>query len=134
MADDGLLFRWMGAVHHRYRTPYVALAAQAVWSSILVWTGTYGTIVSRVIYTEWIFFGALALGVMRSRARPGYDAAFRAAGFPVLPLLFLSTCAAIVVNQVVSDPRNSISGLALVAAGLPVYFFWRSRHASHRLP
>ena len=56
MAEDGLLFQWMGAVHPRYRTPYVAIAMQAIWSSVLVLTGTYGVIVSRVIYTEWIFF------------------------------------------------------------------------------
>ena len=49
MATDGLIFRWMGALHPRYRTPHLALIAQAVWSSILVWTGTYGTIVSRNI-------------------------------------------------------------------------------------
>ncbi|HYM22508.1 MAG TPA: amino acid permease, partial [Vicinamibacterales bacterium] len=67
MAEDGLLFRWMGAVHPRYRTPHLAIAVQAVWSSVLVLTGTYRTIVSRVVYTEWIFFGALALGTMAMR-------------------------------------------------------------------
>ena len=40
---------------------------RASWSSVLVLTGTYGTIVSRVIYTEWIFFAALALGTMALR-------------------------------------------------------------------
>jgi APA family basic amino acid/polyamine antiporter len=133
MAADGLLFEWMGAVHTRYRTPHLALAAQAVWSSVLVWTGSYGTIVSRVIYTEWIFFGALAIGAMRARRRPTYAASFHAVGFPMLPIVFAAVCAAIVVNQIVSDPRNSVIGLALVAAGLPVYFLWSRRHARHRL-
>jgi len=133
MAADGLLFRWMGAIHPRYRTPYVAIVVQAIWSSVLVWTGTYGAIVSRVIYTEWIFFGALALGVLRARRGAGYQPTFHAIGFPVLPVLFAVTCAAIVVNQVASDPSNSLVGLALVAAGLPVYYFWRPRHASDRL-
>jgi APA family basic amino acid/polyamine antiporter len=134
MADDGLLFKWMGAVHPRHRTPAAAIAAQGVWSSILVLTGTYGVIVSRVVYTEWIFFGALALGVMRLRRRSNYRPAFRAAGFPVAPALFAAVCLAIVVNQVVSDPRNSLSGLALVLAGLLVYFIWRPSHARDRLP
>jgi basic amino acid/polyamine antiporter, APA family len=134
MANDGLLFRWMGAVHPRHRTPYLAIAVQAVWSSVLVWTGTYGVIVSRVVYTEWIFFGALALGTMRLRRERQYAPAFRAAGFPLVPILFAAVCAAIVVNQVASDPRNSLVGLALVAAGLPVYHFWAAHlHADHRL-
>jgi APA family basic amino acid/polyamine antiporter len=97
-------------------------------------TGTYGTIVSRVIYTEWIFFGALALGTMALRRSAAYKPAFRAAGFPVAPILFAAMCLAIVLNQVVSEPKNSAWGLGLVAAGLPVYYLWRRVHAGDRLP
>jgi APA family basic amino acid/polyamine antiporter len=131
MAEDRLLFQWMGAIHPRFRTPYLAIAAQGIWSSVLVWSGTYGTIVSRVIYTEWIFFAALALGVMVLRRSPGYAPAFRASGFPVAPVIFALVCAAIVVSQIVSDPKNSLWGLALVAAGLPVYWIWK-RLRPHR--
>jgi basic amino acid/polyamine antiporter, APA family len=127
MADDGLLFKWMGAVHPRYRTPHLALLVQAVWASVLVWTGSYGVIVSRVVYTEWIFFGALALGTLRFRRRAEYAPAFKAAGFPIVPVAFAAVCLAIVVNQIANDPRNSGIGLALVAAGLPVYMFWNQR-------
>jgi APA family basic amino acid/polyamine antiporter len=133
MADDGLLFKWVGAVHPHYRTPYVALVIQAVWAAVLVWTGTYGTIVSRVIYTEWIFFGLLALGALARRRDPRHVPRFRAWGFPVVPVLFALTCAAIVIDQIARDPRNSLSGLALVGAGYPVYLFWRSRNARYRL-
>jgi APA family basic amino acid/polyamine antiporter len=134
MADDGLIFKSMGRVHPRYKSPSVAIAAQALWSSALVLTGTYGVIVSRVVYTEWIFFGALALGTMRYRRTAAYAPAFRAAGFPVVPVLFALMCLAIVVNQIIGDPRNSILGLAIVIAGLPVYFVWRRVHARDRLP
>jgi len=134
MAEDGLLFKSMGALHPTFRTPYVAIGAQAIWSSVLVLTGTYGTIVSRVVYTEWIFFGALALGVIALRRSRSYAPAFRAAGFPVTPVLFAAVCLAIVVNQIVSDPWSSMWGLGLVAAGLPVYYLWRRFHAGDRLP
>ena len=133
MAADGLLFPWMGAIHPRHRTPYVAIATQAIWSSVLVLTGTYGVIVSRVIYTEWIFFAALALGTMALRRSRGYAPAFRAWGFPVVPIAFALICLAIVLNQIATDPRESFNGLALVLAGLPVYFFWRRTDARRRL-
>jgi basic amino acid/polyamine antiporter, APA family len=132
MADDRLLFRWMGAVHPTFRTPYLAIVAQAIWASVLVLTGTYGAIVSRVIYTEWVFFGALALGTLALRRRRAYVPSFRAWGFPVTPALFALMCAALVIAQIVSDPHNSLWGLALVAAGLPVYFVWRRLHARDR--
>src|SRR4051812_3311745 len=133
MAQDRLLFGWMGAVHPKHRTPYVAIAMQAIWSSTLVLTGTYGVIVSRVIYTEWLFFGALALGAIRMRRSRAYAPAFRAAGFPVTPIAFALVCLAIVVNQIATDPRESLTGLALVAVGVPVYFLWRRMHAGDRL-
>ncbi len=129
MAQDDVLFAWMGKIHARHKTPSVAIAMQAIWSSALVLTGTYGTIVSRVVYTERIFFGALALGTIALRRSPGYAPAFRAWGFPIVPVLFALVCLAIVVNQIASDPRESLTGLALVAAGLPVYAVWRRTHA-----
>ena len=134
MAQDGLLFHWMATLHPRFHTPYRAIVAQAMWSSALVMTGTYGTIVSRVIYTEWIFFGALAVGTLAMRRTKSYAPAFRAVGFPFTPILFAAMCLAIVVNQVVSDPKNSAWGLGLVAVGLPVYYLWRRVHAGDRLP
>jgi len=131
MACDGLFFGWMAAVHPRFRTPYRAIIAQAIWSSVLVLTGTYRSLFTRVVYTEWIFFGALALGVMRMRRSPDYRPTFRAWGFPIAPLLFTAGCAAIVVNQIATEPIESATGLALAAAGVPVYYYW-SRTAAAR--
>jgi APA family basic amino acid/polyamine antiporter len=133
MAGDGLIFKWMGAIHPRHRTPYLATVMQAIWSSVLVLTGTYGVIVSRVIYTEWFFFAALALGTIRLRKSRGYEPAFRAWGFPVIPVGFAVVCLAIVVSQIVTDSRQSLIGLGLVVVGLPVYYFWRRAHGRNRL-
>ena len=127
MARDGLLFNWMGAIHPRFKSPHAAIVAQAIWSSILVLTGTYRALFTRVVYTEWIFFGALALGVMRMRRSAGYAPVFRAWGFPIVPLLFAAICVVIVLSALATDPIESATGLALVAAGLPVYYIWKPR-------
>ena len=71
MARDGLLFRSLGAVHPAWRTPHVALVAQAVWSSVLVATGSYRALFTRVVYTEWIFFGLMAASLLWLRRGPG---------------------------------------------------------------
>ncbi len=70
MARDGLLFKWVGAIHPRYKTPHRAIIIQAIWSSILVATGTYKQLFTRVVYTEWIFFGLMAVGLFVFRRRP----------------------------------------------------------------
>lgn len=133
MAQDGLLFRWAGAVHPRFRTPHRAIAAQAVWSAVLVLTGTYRVLFTRVIYTEWAFFGLMAAGLLVLRRRPGYAPASPVWGYPVVPVVFMAASAAIVIHQIVVDPGESLFGLCLVALGLPVYAAW-SRRARRAAP
>ena len=124
MANDGLLFSWAGAVHPVFRTPHRAIVLQGVWSSLLVLSGSYRLLFTRVVYTEWIFFGLLAVAIFLFRRRPGYAPAYRTWGFPVTPALFVLSASAIVVNQVAHDPRESLFGLGLVLAGLPVFYIW----------
>jgi basic amino acid/polyamine antiporter, APA family len=124
MANDGVLFKWVGAVHPAYRTPHRAIALQAVWSCVLVATGSYRALFTRVVYTEWIFFGMLAAGLFLLRRRADYAPPYRVWGYPLLPALFVVSTAAIVVNQVVAQPVESISGLLFVLLGLPVYYIW----------
>ena len=127
MARDGLLFRWLGEIHPRRRTPQRALMLQAGWSSALVITGTYRTLFTRVVYTEWIFFGLMAIGLFVLRRRAGLVQGFKVWGYPVVPAIFILSSFAIVANQIVSSPGESAVGLALVAAGLPVYVIWAKR-------
>ena len=124
MARDGLLFRWIGIPHPRFQTPHVAIILQAVWASVLVATGSYRSLFTRVVYTEWIFFALMAAGLFILRRRPGYEPAYRTWGYPVVPILFIAFSALIVGNQLVAEPMDSAIGLLLVIAGLPVYYFW----------
>ncbi|MFQ5606012.1 MAG: APC family permease [bacterium] len=124
MAQDGLLFRWVGEIHPRHRTPARAIAIQAFWSSVLVATGTYRELFTRVIYTEWIFFGLMAIGLFILRRRPNVVRDYHIWGYPIVPALFTVFSFAIVINQIISDPGESLLGLSLVVAGLPVFYFW----------
>jgi len=126
-AHDGLLFRWIGEIHPRFGTPHHAIALQAVWASVLVATGTYRALFTRVVYTEWIFFGLMAAGVFILRRRAGYSPAYRAWGYPLLPLIFIVATAIIVFNQLAADPIESATGLLIVLAGLPIYYLRAAR-------
>jgi APA family basic amino acid/polyamine antiporter len=135
MARDGLLFRWVDHVHPRFRTPHRAIVLQAIWASLLVWTGTYRQLFTRVIFTEWIFFALMAGGIFLLRRRPSYAPAYRVWGYPWTPAIFVLVSAAIVVNRLVSEPLDSAIGLALVAGGVPVYFMaGLQRRALERAP
>ena len=121
MARDGVMFRWMGAVHPRFGTPHLALAVQAVWAALLAATNSYEAMFKRVIYTEWIFFAAMAAGLMLLRRRPGYQPAYRIPGYPIVPIVFIVASVVIVANQVAAVPEDSAIGLGIVLVGLPVY-------------
>ena len=131
MAQDGLAFRWLGAVHPVHRTPAHAIIAQGVWASVLAATGAYRQLFTRVIYTEWLFFALMAAGLFILRRRPGYAPAYRTWGYPFVPIIFIVASLTIVVNQLISDPKDAMLGLGMVAIGAPIYYLW---HANRRLP
>ena len=130
MAEDGLLFAWLATVHPRFRTPHRAIVLQAVWATVLLATGSYAVLVARVIYTEWIFFALLAIGVVLLRRRPDYAPAYRIPAAPWLPLAFACVAALVVVNQIAAQPLESATGLLLVLVGWPVYRLWTRRRTA----
>lgn len=132
MARDGLLFRWIGEIHPRYRTPHRAIVIQAVWSSVLVVTGTYRALFTRVVYTEWIFFGLMTIGLFLLRRRTGLVRGYRIWGYPVIPAFFIISSLAIVANQIISNLSESIFGLSLVLVGLPIYYLWAKKDKERR--
>jgi APA family basic amino acid/polyamine antiporter len=124
MARDGLLFRWLAAIHPTRRTPHRAIWIQGLWASVLVLTGSYRALFTRVVYTEWIFFGLMAVGLFIVRRRSDVRRQYSAWGYPVAPALFALSAFAIVVNQVLADPSESMIGLGFVLLGIPVYLAW----------
>jgi APA family basic amino acid/polyamine antiporter len=127
MAQDGLLFKWFADLHPRYGTPHRAIVLQAIWSSLLVATGTFRALFTRVIYTEWLFFALMAIGLMLLRKRRDVTRQYSVPLYPLAPLLFIVSSLAIVANTLASNPKDSVIGLGLVLLGLPVYFVWIKR-------
>jgi len=129
IAQDGLVFGWFSHLHPTFKTPDRAIILQAMWSSVLVLTGSYRALFTRVIYTEWIFFALLALGVVLLRRRPGYAPAWRMPLVPLAPIVFVIVSLMIVLNQIRADLTNSAIGLAIVASGIPAYYLLANRKA-----
>lgn len=139
MARDGLAFRWLGAIHAARQTPHAAIFAQAVVSSVLVATGTYRALFTRVVNTEWIFFALMTIGLFRLRrgavashstGEGAYAPVFRVWGYPFVPALFVAVCAAILISEFADQPRESAVGLFIVLSGLPVYYLWAKNSKS----
>jgi len=99
-----------------------------VRARIMALTGEYGRILDTVVSADWVFFAltALALFVLRARDRAaGRPDPGLASGHPWTTVGFLVASTLIVVAAIAHAPRAGAIGLALVAAGWPVYALWR---------
>jgi len=133
MAADGVFFRRLAVLHPVYQTPTAATMALALFAAVLTLTGTFRQLVDYVTFGDWLFFASVVatLYVYRARDR-GVRPAFAVPGYPVTPAVFVLVSLYIVVSAVTSSPRNSAISAGLIALGIPVFFYWRSRAAHVR--
>lgn len=129
MAQDGLFFKSVGTVHPQTRVPIVAIALQGLLAIVIAFLGTYEYILNYVVSVDVIFFGLTACCVFVFRKRTDAETAgiVKVPGHPVTTLLFIAICWAVAINTVYRYPGNTLIGIAIMLAGLPAYWFWRSR-------
>jgi APA family basic amino acid/polyamine antiporter len=126
-ARDGLLFRALGRVHPRYRTPDVSLWVQAILSCVAVIAlRDFDRITSGFVFMMWIFYAmaAAALIVLRIR-RPHAERSYRCFGYPFVPILFIASAAVMTTLEVWGDPRERLPWLGVLVAAIPAYYIWR---------
>jgi APA family basic amino acid/polyamine antiporter len=129
LAAEGRAPRWLAALHPRHRTPHLALAAQGLWASLLVAFDSYRTLYGRALVVEWLFFALLGPAVIVLRRR-GVARRFSAPLHPLVPIVFSAAACALVVDRLWRDPFGAGLGIALAAAGIPV--FWALGRARRR--
>jgi len=128
MARDGLFFERLARVHPKRGTPAAAIWVQGVWGSLLALSGTYDQLFTLVMSAAIAFYAAtgLSLFVLR-RKHPAAERVARTPGYPVTPLVFVIAMSLVLANTLWERPLESLWGCALVAAGVPVWLFWRRK-------
>lgn len=130
MARDGVFPRAVANVHPRRHTPAIAILVQAVWSGLLVLSGTFEQL---LIYTGFavVLFAAiavLALFVLRHR-HPTEARPFKAWGYPIAPAFFVLASLAMVVNAIRENPGPTMAGVSIIGLGIPIYAWSRRSRA-----
>lgn len=123
MARDGVFFASARRVHPRFRTPVVAIVAQAAWSAVLVLSGTLSELVSYTGFAIVLFSGAAVASLFVLRRRQNEERPFRAWGYPWAPGLFVLISGAMLVSEIARNPQTAMAGVAVIAAGAPIYWF-----------
>jgi APA family basic amino acid/polyamine antiporter len=129
MARDGLFFGKVAEIHARFHTPAFAIMIQTAWAIILIlFWGTFESLISYVVFTDWIFFALAATGVFILRKkRPSAERPYRTLGYPLTPLVFIIISIWFVGNTLLNRPQEAWAGIAFLALGVPVFLFWNRK-------
>jgi APA family basic amino acid/polyamine antiporter len=126
MAREGLFFKRVGEVSARGRVPVWAIIFQGAWACVLALSGTFDQLTVYSIFALWVFFGVTAASVFVLRRKmPDAPRPYRVLGYPVVPFVFVVVAAWLVANTIMTSPVESSVGLALIALGVPVYFYFK---------
>jgi APA family basic amino acid/polyamine antiporter len=135
MAKEGLFFKNISYVHPIFRTPSKSLLWQAIWTSVLVITGTFDILTDMLIFVSWFFYAMGALGVFILRKKmPDAKRLYKVIGYPFVPAIFVLFAFTFVIFTIFNDIQmyrsgesefiNSIFGTVLVLIGIPFYFYF----------
>lgn len=127
MADRGLFFQGIARVSPKYKTPSTAIGLATCLGIVYVLLNDFQQLADKFILGIWPFY-ALAVGavfVLRA-TRPDLERPYKVLGYPVVPLLFLVASVGMVVNALLTDPVNTGITFAIILAGVPAWFLWRT--------
>lgn len=128
MAEDGVFFRKLAEVHPRRRVPVNAIVIQGVIAAALLLTGTFERLLTFTTAAIVIFSTITVLGVMVLRVRrPNLSRPFRTPLYPLVPLVFVVANLWLLHRLLATGAREALAGIAIIAAGIPVYALFRRR-------
>lgn len=131
MAKDKLFFEKVKTVNVKFKTPAVSLVYQCVWACLLTLTGTYSDLLTYTAFASLLFGVLTIVGLFVLRKKlPGLIRPYKTWGYPVVPVLYVLVALFFIVFIFIGDLRNSGLGLAIIIAGIPVYFYLKSRSRS----
>jgi len=139
MGEQKVFAEWTGKVHPRFRTPGNAIWLQGIWCCIFVLTGSFDMLTDMFVFITWIFYGFAAYGIFILRKKmPDAERSYRVWGYPVVPVIFIFFASFYFVVTLYTDISNylsgksefinSVYGLLLTLAGVPVYLYYRKKY------
>jgi basic amino acid/polyamine antiporter, APA family len=123
MADRGLLFRAVARISPRFKSPSIAIGLTTALGVVYVLENDFAQLADKFILGIWPFYALAVAGVFVLRRRqPDLPRPYRVWGYPIVPGLFLLASVGLVLNALLTDPRNTAVTLLIILAGIPVYW------------
>jgi basic amino acid/polyamine antiporter, APA family len=127
MANDGLFFKQAGKLNNNH-SPQFALIIQAVWTSLLTLSGSYGDLLDYVVFAVLIFYVLTVAGIFVLRSKlPDAARPYKVFAYPYLPAVYILLASFICINLLIYKPDYTYPGLGIVLLGIPVYYLIRRK-------
>ena len=123
MAEVNRFFKSSATVHSLFRTPHIALVWSGAWSCILIITGTFDLLTNLVVFASYFFFGLTAWGLIKLKQKKVITA--KVIGYPFTPAIVIVFSLALVINNFIVDPKQSLIGLLLVLSAVPFHWYFK---------
>ena len=123
MAQEKAFFQSVAKVHPVHRTPYMALLYSMIWSSVLVFSGTFDRLTDMAIFAAFLFYSLLAVGLIKMKRRGIIKE--KVPFYPWAPLIFILVSTGLLVSTFMTQPKLSLIGLGLMASGIPFYYIFK---------
>ncbi|HYC40367.1 MAG TPA: amino acid permease [Chitinophagaceae bacterium] len=128
MAKDSLFFRGAGRLN-RNAVPGYALWLQCIVASLLCLSGSYGDLLTMISFVVVLFYILTIVGIfILRRKRPDIERPYKAFGYPVLPIVYVILALGFCAGLLRYAAKYSLWGLAIVLAGIPLYFLAVARN------
>ena len=128
MAKNRAFFPAAAKVHPKWKTPYVAIMAQGLFTILLILTGTFETLGYYIGFTLWLFSSLSVFAVFQFRRRPGWKRLGAVSfGWPIIPVFYTSANALIFVYFAWGKSWEAMGTLLTIAAGALAYNRLRTR-------
>lgn len=128
MAREGLLFRVFGRLSINH-VPVPSVLLTGTLATIFALTGSFDALTDYVVFAMWLFYALVAATVFVYRRKfPDLERPYRVWGYPVVPVVFLLVGLWLIVSTILNSPRQSLTGMVLIALGLPVYYYFSRRY------
>ena len=106
--------------------PATAILFQVVVASLLLLSQSFEAVLDFIQFSLTFCSFFTVLGVIKMRiTHPNLARPYRAWGYPVTPIIFLSVTLFMMYYLVVNRPLQSLAGFAMMSAGLVVYYLSR---------
>ncbi len=130
MANEGLFFKQAGVLN-KNNVPAKALWIQAFWASILCLSGSYGSLLDYCTFASLVFYIVTISAIFYLRKKePNTLRPYKAFGYPIIPALYILIAGFICVDLLIFKPQNTFLGLAIMAIGIPIYYFFNKKNVT----